>query len=354
MLPAYYAMAATRAPRLKLVPRALFPSQGAAVRELLAQAGRDGRALASFALGEAGTATRVLALAWGSWATYGSAADDAPTAEGQLPARALLEVFRAPVLHAGTLLHGLVGTPLHTSPSPAMHQAGYRALGLDACYLPFATGDPAEVAAAAAAYGLRGFGVDPLKQERRCCRSGTPGRAAAGAVNTVVVGRRGRTGYNRTGRGRGLPGERTTPRTGTPRGAGGTAAGVGAALRAAGAAVTLCARTAARAEELARRIGADVLSWSARAAADWDVLVQATPLGRQGEEVLPASALRGHAVLDAAYGAATTPLVAAARARGLAVFTGTDLLVAQGELQFARLTGREVAVDVLRQAAGAA
>jgi shikimate 5-dehydrogenase len=45
-------------------------------------------------------------------------------------------------------------------------------------------------------------------------------------------------------------------------------------------------------------------------------------------------------VLDAAYGAEPTPLVRSARARGLAVADGFDLLEAQAALQFERLTGK--------------
>jgi hypothetical protein len=59
------------------------------------------------------------------------------------------------------------------------------------------------------------------------------------------------------------------------------------------------------------------------------VLVQATPLGPAGEEVLPEAALRGRAVLDVAYGTGPTPLVAAARGRGLAVVDGRTLLAAR-------------------------
>jgi shikimate dehydrogenase len=71
------------------------------------------------------------------------------------------------------------------------------------------------------------------------------------------------------------------------------------------------------------------------------VLVQATPLGRYGEEVVPRRCLNGRMVLDAAYGAEPTPLVRAARARNVAVADGLDLLLEQACLQFERLTGRE-------------
>ena len=358
LLPLYQEMARSRAGHLKIVPRAVRPSEGSAVRELLARARGEGRRLASFALGEAGTATRVLALAWGSWATYGSADAGAETAEGQLPARVLLEVFAAPALGEGVTLFGLVGTPLARSLSPRMHHAGYRALGLPAAYLPFPTGDADEVDAVVLAYGLAGVGVTiPLKEAvARRCRLADPVAARAGAVNTVAVRAGGWEGFNTDG-----PAARSLlephlalgGRDVLVLGAGGTAAGIGAALQDAGARLTLCGRSASRAAALASRLGAATLPWEARRHATWDVLVQATPLGPGGEEVLPAEALRGRAVLDAAYGAAATPLVSQARARGLPVVDGRTLLAAQAALQFARFTGREVAVEVLQRAAAA-
>jgi len=358
LLPLYQEMARSRAAHLKIVPRAVRPSEGVAVRDLLALARRDGRRLACFALGEAGTATRVLALAWGSWGTYGSADSDAATAEGQLPAHVLLDVFDAPALRADVTLFGLVGTPLARSLSPRMHQAGYRATGLRACYLPFPTGDPDEVPAVVRAYGLAGFGVTiPLKETVTAhCRVMDPVAARARAVNTVTVHPQGWEGFNTDG-----PAARALLSVHLALGgchvlmlgAGGTAAGIGAALQDAGARVTLCSRNADRAAALASRLEAATLPWEARAGVPWDVLVQATPLGPGGEEVLPQDALRGRAVLDVAYGPASTPLVVAARTRGLAVVDGVALLAAQAALQFARLTGREVAVDVLQRAAGA-
>lgn len=353
----YAEMARSRARHLKIVPRAVRPSEGTAVRDVLARARADARPLACFALGEAGTATRVMALSWGSWATYGSVEAGAETADGQLPARTLLEVFDAPALGEDATLFGLVGTPIARSLSPRMHQAGYRALGLHACYLPFPTRKIEEVEASVKAFGLAGFGVTiPLKEAVAArCRLADPVASRAGAVNTVVVKPDGWEGSNTDGpAARGLLNAQV-PLSGATvlvLGAGGTAAGIGAALQDAGARVTLCGRSPARTASLARRLGAGALAWEARARAPWDVLVQATPLGPAGEEVLPEVALRGRVVLDAAYGTGPTPLVAAARARGLAAVDGKALLAAQAALQFARLTGREVAVDLLHRAAG--
>jgi shikimate 5-dehydrogenase len=78
--------------------------------------------------------------------------------------------------------------------------------------------------------------------------------------------------------------------------------------------------------------------------------VQATPLGRNGEEVIPAAALDGRVVLDAVYGAEPTPLIRDARSRDLVAIDGFDLLVAQAVLQFHRMTGTLADEQILRDA----
>ena len=80
----------------------------------------------------------------------------------------------------------------------AMHNAAYRALGLDYVYVAFGTEDTAGAAAAMRSLGVRGLGVtmphklriiehlDAIDDEAR----------AIGAVNTVVNERGRLTGYN--------------------------------------------------------------------------------------------------------------------------------------------------------------
>ena len=78
--------------------------------------------------------------------------------------------------------------------------------------------------------------------------------------------------------------------------------------------------------------------------------MQATPPGRNGEEVLLRRHLDGRMVLDAAYGAEPTCWCAPPARAGLAVADGFDLLEAQAALQFERLTGRPAPVDAMAAA----
>jgi 3-dehydroquinate dehydratase/shikimate dehydrogenase len=345
------AMASSRAARLKIVPRADRAGEIGAIRELLLRAARAARPLTAFASGPAGTPTRVFAPSWGSWGTYAAVEPGRETAEGQLSARALIDRFRVDAIGPATRRFALFGTPVAESPSPAVHAAGYRALGLDAVYVPVETGDPSEIAPVAEALGLHGFAATiPLKEEvaRRCARLDR--FAACGSANTVVIERGSWLGHNTDAPAALLRIRLHLELRGAAvaiAGAGGTARAIGAALVAEGAVVTLYGRDLARTETAAAAIGASARGLAALPEARWDLLVQATPRGARGETVLDPAGLRGKVVLDAAYRPEGTPLAQAARRRGLAVVDGYELLLAQAILQFERLTGERAPVEAM-------
>ena len=347
LAPLYAAMAGTKAARLKIVPRATRPGELPAIRELLARARVERRTLCSFALGPAGSWSRVAALAWGSWGTYGAAARGGETGEGQLDTATMLTVYRVTEISETTTAFALCGSPVAGSPSPSLHAAGYRALDLDAVYVPCESDGLEDVEALIAGGGppaISGFAVTiPLKEEaaRRCLTLDE--FASCGAANTIRIGERGWEGFNTDAPAAMALIRRHLDPSGRPvaiAGSGGTARAIAAALALAGARVTLYARSAGRAEKVAKDLGVGVASWEDLPEAGWDVLVQATPLGRNGEEFILRRHLNGRMVLDAAYGVEATPLVRAARKRGLAVADGYDLLAEQAVLQFTRLTGR--------------
>lgn len=357
LLPLYRAMAATGAARLKIVPRAGSPQEAGVVRELLRIAGDEGRSLACFAMGRAGTATRILAPSWGSWGTYGALEYGRETGPGQLTASDLLEVHDVLRIGPATRLFALAGSPIDRSPSPVMHAAAYREAGIDARYLPIETSrieDVVAIAGPGSVLGIEGFSVTiPLKEHAAARSHLADGWSrASGAVNTVVVEDRGWAGYNTD-----APAALAIVRRGVDPsgarvavvGAGGTARALGSALKSAGAVVTFFNRNRDRAEVVAASVGGSARRLDELPAAAWDVLVQTTPLGSQGEEVIPASSLTGRFVLDVVYGV-ETPLVRDARARGIGVADGFELLVEQAALQIERMTGVRARRETLREA----
>jgi shikimate dehydrogenase len=139
-------------------------------------------------------------------------------------------------------------------------------------------------------------------------------------------------------------------------------AAVAAAFGAGASVVRVAARDVGRGRDLLDELAArwrgrlPALACSGLAAAgetlaDCDVLVHATPLGLHAGDPLPCgldAAPPALFVQDTVYARAPTPLVAAARARGLRAADGRSLLVHQGAAASTLWTGRVAPVDVMR------
>ncbi len=142
-------------------------------------------------------------------------------------------------------------------------------------------------------------------------------------------------------------------------GAGGSArAAVWALLDAGATKVSVWNRTAQRAVELARDLGARVVSEPVRA----DLLVNCTSVGLQRSATdadslnqlgMTTDHVGGYAyVIDLVYRDGLTPLLAAARSRGVSAVDGLELLVAQGALSFQLWTGKRAPLADMRRGAG--
>lgn len=136
-------------------------------------------------------------------------------------------------------------------------------------------------------------------------------------------------------------------RTALVLGAGGAARAVVFALKEAGFAdIRLVNRTLARAQELADRFGPGVSAhgWDAAGelSADAGLVVNTSSLGMAGKDALPldVSLLPGDAIVaDIVYVPLETPLLAAARARGLIGVDGLGMLLHQAVPGFERWFG---------------
>jgi 3-dehydroquinate dehydratase/shikimate dehydrogenase len=338
----------------KLVPHATRVDDVLALRTLLEETRGQGIRLAAFATGAAGVVSRILANAWGSFATYGALDVGRETAPGQLPVDDLLSIHRVLELSRATRLFGLVGARVSRSPSPAMHAAGYRAAGIDACYLPIESDELEPALALASALGLEALGATrPFKEAiARGAAHGDAITARAGSANTLLLGPP-PTAFNTDGPAAvGLVRRQFDPRGARVAivGAGGTARAFAAAFADAGSDVTLFGRSPERTERAAREIGVRASS-EPFGARPWEILLHATPRGQDGERWVEPGALRGRVVLDAVYAPQPTALARDARARGLAVVDGLELLAAQGRLQFERMTGCATTEATLEAAA---
>lgn len=257
---------------------------------------------------------------------------------------------------------GVLGWPVRHSRSPAMHEAGYAALGLDDWRYQLLPVPPElfdETARALPGAGFAGANVTiPHKEAALALADEATERARAiGAANTLTFTPEGRIHADNTD----APGViDALPRdpagmSAIVLGAGGSARAVVWALRDAGADVLVWNRTRERAERLCANLGGQVVDAVPPAAG---LLVNTTSVGLHvGDDpfkALPLDAddLSGYPCLvDLAYASRPTALVLAAREAGAEVVDGLEVLVRQGAHSFRRWTGRSAPLDVLRAAA---
>jgi shikimate dehydrogenase len=265
---------------------------------------------------------------------------------------------------AATALCAIVLHPSGHTRSPAMHNAAFRALGVDAVYLAFDVPPAALPAAVAGLRALRApqFAVSiPHKQAVMAHLDEVDETARRiGAVNTATL-RDGRLVGSNTDwigairaleRATGLAGRRAVV-----LGAGGTARAVVYGLRERGARVTVLNRTPERALALARELGAEAAGGLADLArTEHEVLVNTTSvgLGSDASPVAPEALRAGSVVLDAVYEPERTRLLRDAEARGARAVGGKWMLVHQAAAQLELWTGREAPIDVMAEAFDAA
>jgi len=249
---------------------------------------------------------------------------------------------------------GVVGWPIAHSLSPGMHAAGFAARGMSARYDALAV--PPEHLARQIALcledGYVGLNVTRPHKEAvlAACREVSPAAADIGAANTLVRLDGGWRAENTDGDGfmmtLGAPVERALV-----LGSGGAARAVAHALAASGTRVLIAARSATSRDAVCQALGLIAVDWANRHEAldGVDLVVNATPIG-QNDGASPLESLdgtaRGTLVYDLVYAPPVTPLLEAARRRGLRVRGGLGMLAAQGALSWRPWFGETGPVDV--------
>lgn len=265
-----------------------------------------------------------------------------------------------PILTGHARLAGVFGWPVAHSRSPRLHGFWLERHGVDGAYLPLAV-RPERFADAVRALRDTGFcGANvtiPHKEAAfAVCDRVDASAHRAGAVNTLVFGADGAiAGSNTDGFGflenirATLPGWQAAAGPAVVLGAGGSARAIAAALLDAGCPlVTLVNRTPARAEALARALGGAVAVAERPPLESAALLVNTTSLGMQGQPplALDLAPLPARAVVaDIVYVPLETPLLAAARARGLAAVPGLGMLLHQARPGFEAWFGVAPVVD---------
>jgi shikimate dehydrogenase len=273
-----------------------------------------------------------------------------------------------------TIICGIIGDPIEHTMSPAMHNAAFKALGLDYVYIPFKV---KSLELKKAAEGIRGLNfrgmnvtiphkvavmqfldrIDPLAEK-------------IGAVNTIVNDGGILTGYNTDATGflQTLHDRNVEPaeKKVLLLGAGGAARAISHILTREKAQLTILNRKQelSWAEDLAARLSrnykADIKAGELtnenlkKAINAADLLVNATSLGMSpdvDETPVPADLLHANlTVFDIIYNPLPTRLLREAAAAGAKTIDGLEMLVRQGAASFEIWTKIKPPVDVMRQA----
>jgi len=266
---------------------------------------------------------------------------------------------RSPI-GAATQLCGIVLHPAAHTRSPAMHNAAFAALGVDAAYLAF---DVPPERLSAAIDGMRALGIRQLaisiphkEAVIALVDEVDPTAQRIGAVNTIT--RRGveLVGSNTDWLGAVRALESVTElgdRRAVVLGAGGAARAVVFGLRERGAHVTVLNRDRERARRLCADLGAeDGGPIAALENIPHDILVNTTSVGLGADEspIDPSWIRAGSVVMDAVYEPLETRLLRDAASSGARTISGKWMLVHQAAEQLRTWTGLDAPVDVMAEA----
>jgi shikimate dehydrogenase len=263
-------------------------------------------------------------------------------------------------------LVGVIGWPVEHSLSPVIHNAAFIALGMDWVYVPLPV-PPGSVPAAIEGLPALGFAGANVTMPHKTEVAGlmhelSDDARRLRAVNTIVIGPDGPAGHNTDAPGfdrflRRDAGFDPEGRTALIYGAGGAARACALALARAGLdRLTVALRDPTRAADLRATLEGlpmriEVVEFLRASRGAKELVVNATPLGRHGEEVpLPAVGPES-LVVDLLYRPSATPIITRAREAGAAAFGGLGLLLHQAALSFELWTGREPPMDVMSAAA---
>jgi 3-dehydroquinate dehydratase/shikimate dehydrogenase len=363
---------ATPARTIKISIAAQQTTECLALWSLLCGVDPTQRKLIAIAMNEAGALTRVLGPAWGSALTYAASSSDRATAPGQMTIDELLDVYRVKAITEETAILGIIGWPVAHTASPAIHNAVFAHEGMDAAFFHLPVWECPTflnqmLNPRRRDWPLNWRGVSVTAPHKRTVMAHLdevdPVAQAIGAVNTVVVRGDKLHGYNTDADGFLAPLRERLIDLRKMKcaviGSGGAARAAVYALQQNGAKTTVMARDPQRRDDLARAFGAAAAPLADASFGDFDLVVNATPLGTAGkmQERSPVSAeqLKGaQLVYDLVYNPAVTEFMRNGEAAGARTLGGLDMLLNQAAEQFKLWFDQDPPLKVMRDATQAA
>jgi 3-dehydroquinate dehydratase/shikimate dehydrogenase len=282
--------------------------------------------------------------------------------------RKLIDDYHLPNLQPVEEIFAIIGNPIFHSLSPRLHNASYRSLNHGALFVPLRVESFAEfwsdfvLARKLDALGMpiNGMTVASPHKEEALMKAKTVSTMSRQAESAnILVRNNGWWNADTTdthviytaARDRSIP---VREKRAAVIGCGGAGRAIAAALVNSGAGVTLINRGAERGEHASTLLGLPYIPLREFDAEGYDIVVNATPVGRDSEEApFRLERLNGDAVvIDLVYGSRPTPLVDTTRARRQIAIDGRDVLVAQVRHQFRMMTGKEMSLALAQQVLG--
>jgi 3-dehydroquinate dehydratase/shikimate dehydrogenase len=309
---------------------------------------QDSHSLVGLCMGEQGLISRLLGVRAGSAFTFGAISEEEKTAPGQVTAQELRSIYRIEQVDAATKIYGVAGDPIAHSLSPAIMNAALRRENVNGVFLALHAKSLKDLLACMREIPMHGLAITmPHKQAIIPYLDNTdPQTAKIGACNTVVRSQDGKLyGFNTDTAGVVMPLEQRIPLQGARilvLGAGGAARAAVFGLKERGAEVFILNRNQVAAQKLARQAKARTIKRVNLKKLEFDVIINATPvgMGNTRESPLNAEEIKAKYVFDMVYDPAETRLLKLAKERGAEVIPGSVMFVHQAARQFEIWTGK--------------
>lgn len=321
----------------------------------------------AYSTGLLGFWSRLVSLQLGAPAISGLVSQNAlPTSEPTV--KRLIDDYGLPEIRPVKQLFAIIGNPVFHSLSPRLHNSSYRAMNFPALFVPLRVESFAEfwrefvLSKALHSLGMPINGMTVASPHKEVAllsaKEVSPMARRADSAN-ILIRDNGWWNADTTdpeviymaGRERRV---QVKDKRAAVIGCGGAGRAIAAALLISGAGVTLINRGEERGNKAAGLLGLDYVPLPDFDAKGYDIVVNATPVGRDSDEIpFKIERLNDEAVvIDLVYGSRPTPLVGGTLARERVVIDGRDVLLTQVLQQFRMMTGKEMSAALALETLG--
>ena len=307
------------------------------------------------AQGRLGFWNRLLALQLGAPAIFGAVSPSDPAEPTVVK---LIADYGLPELAPVKELFAIIGNPVFHSLSPRLHNASYREMGYPALFVPLLVDSFEEFwrefvltkTLDSLGIPINGMTVaSPHKEEALQAATNVSAMSRQAEAANILVRNNGWWNADTTDpdvvyAAKQQRSVSVREKRAAVIGCGGAGRAIAAALVQSGAGVTLINRGAERGEHAAALLGLSYIPLPDFDAQGYDIVVNATPVGRDTDEIpFKIERLNNEVVvIDLVYGSRPTPLIGGMRARDGVAIDGRDVLLTQVRHQFQMMTGQEM------------